>query len=54
MLITLIIVLLIVGAALYLIRLIPIDNTIKTIIQVIIIVAVAIYVLKTFAAPMMQ
>lgn len=49
MLINLLIVLLVVGAVLYLLTLVPIDGTIKTIIQVIVIVAVVVYVIKLFA-----
>lgn len=42
----LIILLVIVGAALYLVELIPIDATIKRVIQVLVIVAVIIYALR--------
>jgi hypothetical protein len=49
MLIQLLIILVIVGAVLYLLKLVPIDQTIKTIIYVIVIVAVVVYLLKTFA-----
>lgn len=45
----LIILLVIVGAALYLIDLIPIDATIKRVIQVLVIVAVIIYALRLLA-----
>jgi hypothetical protein len=41
------IVLVILGAALYIISLLPIDATIKQIIQVIAVVAVVVYALKT-------
>lgn len=47
-LVTLLIVLIIVGAVLYLVQLLPLDGTIKTIIQVVVIVGVAIYVLRHF------
>lgn len=46
----LIILLVIVGAALYLVELIPIDATIKRVIQVIVIVCVIVYALR-FLAP---
>jgi hypothetical protein len=42
----LIIMLIIVGAALYLMRLLPIDQTMKTVITVVVIVAAVIYVLR--------
>jgi hypothetical protein len=45
----LIILLVIVGAALYLVELIPIDSTIKRVIQVIVIVFVIIYALRLLA-----
>jgi hypothetical protein len=48
--IELLIALIIVGALLYLVQLIPIDATIKRVIQVIVIVAVAIYVLRHLGA----
>ena len=48
--IELLIALIIVGAVLYLLQLVPIDGTIKTIIQVIVIVAVLIYVLRHLGA----
>ena len=41
--------LVIIGAALYLLQLIPIDGTVKTIIQVIVIVALVIYALRVLA-----
>ncbi len=44
--IELIIVLLIVGAALYLLRLVPIDERVKQVIYVVVIVAVIIYILR--------
>lgn len=47
--VNLIILLVIVGAALYLIQLIPIDATIKRVIQVIVIVLVIIYALRLLA-----
>ena len=48
MLVSLIIVLLIVGAMLYVLPMLPIDATVKTIIQVIVIVGGAIWLLKRF------
>jgi hypothetical protein len=45
-LVSLLIVLIIVGAVLYLMRMLPIDNTIKTIITVVVIVAVVIWLLR--------
>jgi hypothetical protein len=48
--IELLIALIIVGALLYLANLLPIDPTMKRIIQVIVIVAVAIYVLRHLGA----
>jgi hypothetical protein len=53
MLTTLLILLIVVGAALYLLRYVPLDPTIKTVIQVVVIVVVIIYLLKTFAAPLL-
>lgn len=53
-LIGLIILLIIVGVALYLVTLIPMDATIKRIITVLVIVVVIIYVLVTFVAPMLH
>lgn len=47
--IELIILLILVGAALYIVSLLPIDATVKTIINVIIVVAVAIYALRLLA-----
>ena len=44
--IELLIALVIVGAILYLLQLVPIDGTIKTIIQVVVIVGVVIYILR--------
>lgn len=44
-----IILLILVGAALYIVQIIPIDATLKTIIRVIIIVATAIYALRLLA-----
>jgi len=48
--INILIILLIVGAALYLIQFVPIDNTIKRIIQVVVIIAAIIYVLRNLGA----
>ncbi len=48
--IELLIALVIVGAILYLLQLVPIDGTIKTIIQVVVVVAVIIYVLRHLPA----
>jgi len=48
--INLIILLIVIGAALYLIQFVPIDATIKRIIQVIVIVAAIIYVLRNLGA----
>ena len=50
MLIELLIALIIVGAVLYLLQLLPIDGTILRIIQVIVIVGVLIYVLRHLSA----
>ena len=44
--ISLIIMLIIVGALLYLLRLLPIDATMRTVIYVVVVVAMAIYVLR--------
>ena len=49
MLLQFIIILIIVGAALYLLQLVPIDATIKRIIQVIVIVFLVIYAIKLLA-----
>lgn len=46
MLLQLLIILIVVGAVLYLLNMVPIDATIRRIIQVIVIVGVAIYLLK--------
>jgi hypothetical protein len=54
MLINLIIVLIIVGAALYLLQYIPMDETFKVVVRVLIIIAVIIYVLLNVAAPLLQ
>lgn len=48
--IELLILLIVVGAALYLANLLPIDATIKKIIQVVVIVAVLVYVLRNLGA----
>lgn len=48
--IDLIIILLVVGAALYLMQYVPLDATIKRIISVIVIIAAIVYVLKNLAA----
>jgi hypothetical protein len=47
--IELLIILIVLGAGLYLVELLPIDGTIRRIIQVVAIVAVVIYLLRTFA-----
>lgn len=47
-LVTLLIVLIVVGAILYLVQLLPLDGTITRIIQVVVIVAVVIWVLRHF------
>lgn len=44
--ISLIIALIVIGALLYLLQLIPIDPTIRTVIYVLVVVGIAIYVLK--------
>lgn len=44
--IEILIILILVGAALYLTQILPIDGTIKTIIKVVVIVGVCIYVLR--------
>lgn len=49
MLIHLLIVLIVLGAVLYVVSLLPIDGTVKRIIQVVAIVALVIWLLKTFA-----
>lgn len=49
MLVQLLIILVIVGAALYLLKIVPLDATIKTVIQVVIVVAVIIYLIRVFA-----
>ncbi len=54
MLINLIIVLIIVGAVLYLLRYVPLDGTVKTIIQVVVIIALVLYVLIELVAPFLQ
>lgn len=54
MLLNLIIILLVAGAVLYLLKIIPIDATMKTVIQVLIVIAVIIYLLVEVAAPFMQ
>lgn len=51
-LITLLVALLIFGALLYIVSMLPIDATIKRIIQVIAIVALAIWLLRAFAPAM--
>lgn len=48
--IELLIILLVIGAALYLMQLVPIDATIKRIIMVIVIVGVVIYILRHLSA----
>jgi len=48
-LVTVIIALIIVGAVLYVANLLPIDNTFKTIIKVVVVVAVAIWLLRGLA-----
>lgn len=48
-LISLLIVLIVFGAVLYVVGLLPIDGTVKRIIQVIAIVAVVVWLLKNFA-----
>ncbi len=45
---TLLIALIIVGALLYLVSILPIDGTIKTVIYVIAVVALAIYLIRNF------
>lgn len=52
-LIGLLVLLIIVGAGLYLLSIVPMDARIKQIIYVVIVVAVLIYVLKNFLAPML-
>jgi hypothetical protein len=47
--IELIILLILIGAGLYLLQLVPINQTIKTVIYVVVIVAVIIYVLRNLA-----
>lgn len=46
---SLIVILIIAGAAIYIVQVVPIDATMKTIIRVIIIVAMAIYALRLLA-----
>jgi hypothetical protein len=46
----LLIILVIVGAVLYLLQYVPLDETIKRIIYVVVIVAVIIYLIRNFAA----
>lgn len=48
-LVSLLIALLIVGGVLYVVTLLPIDGTIKRIIQVIAVIAIAIWLLRNFA-----
>ncbi len=48
-LITILIALIVFGAVLYIVGLLPIDGTVKTIIQVVAIVALVIWLLKAFA-----
>ena len=48
--INILIALIIVGAVLYLLRLLPIDATIKAVIQVIVVVAVVIWLLRHLSA----
>lgn len=48
-LISLLVALIIVGAILYVVTLLPIDNTVKRIIQVVAIVAIVIWLLQRFA-----
>lgn len=48
--IELIIALIIIGALLYLLNLVPIDGTVKTIIYVVVIVGICIYVLRHLGA----
>lgn len=47
--IELLIILIVLGAGLYILQLLPIDGTIKTVITVVAIVAVVIWLLRTFA-----
>lgn len=54
MLISLIIVLIIFGAAIYIVTLLPIDATVKRIINVVLIVAVVIYLLAGFVVPVLR
>ncbi len=46
--IELIIALVVIGAALYLVKLIPMDPTIRTVLTVVVIVAVVIWILRSF------
>lgn len=48
LLLQLLIILVVVGAALYILKIVPLDGTIKTIIQVVIVVAVIIYLIRVF------
>lgn len=48
MLIELLITLIIIGAVLYIVKLLPIDQTMKTVITVVAVVAVAIWLLRNF------
>jgi len=48
MLVSLIIMLIVVGVALYLIQLIPMDETIKKVIYIVVLLLVVLYVLRTF------
>ena len=54
MLINLLIVLIVVGVILYLLRYIPLDETVKTIIRALVIVALIIYLLLKVAAPLLE
>ena len=53
MLIQLIVVLLLLGAALYILGVVPIDAAFKNIIRVVVIIAAVIYILVKFAAPLL-
>ncbi|MCR4298239.1 MAG: hypothetical protein NUV75_05740 [Gallionella sp.] len=52
-LVTLLVALIIVGAILYVVPMLPIDGTMKTIIKVVVIVAVLIWLLRNLAPNMM-
>ena len=54
MLINLIIVLIIAGAVLYLMRFLPIDGTVKTIIQAVVVIVLVLYVIIELVAPFLQ